>query len=314
MRFITHHIIVSIFLFPAYLFAQDLTGLWKGYIYNDTTQQNYKYEVAISEKNGKLSGYSHTYFIIGNREYHGVKKVKISKQKDKIIIEDVGLIANNYPVQPPKGVHQLSALNFEMRDTVMILTGIFITTPTRQYHSITGFVHIERKKNYLQSALIPHLEELGLAKNLSFFEKVKTSPITKPLAASAPEETAKPITVIATTFEQRKTETIESVYYQSDSLTMALYDNGEVDGDTVSVYMNGKLLMHKIGLSTRAERKTIPTQNTGDSIKLVLFAENLGSLPPNTGLLVVYDGDTRYEIRFSGDMQKSAAIVFRKKK
>jgi hypothetical protein len=45
-----------------------------------------------------------------------------------------------------------------------------------------------------------------------------------------------------------------------------------------------------------------------------MYAETLGTLPPNTGLLIVYDGSDRYEIRFSGDMQKSAAIVFRRKK
>jgi len=44
-----------------------------------------------------------------------------------------------------------------------------------------------------------------------------------------------------------------------------------------------------------------------------MYAENLGKLAPNTGLLIVYDGTDRYEIRFSGDYKKNAAIVFRKK-
>ncbi|MGF2413460.1 MAG: hypothetical protein ACQUYJ_14105, partial [Ferruginibacter sp.] len=64
---------------------QDVTGLWKGFMYNDTTQQNYRYEIAISEEKGKLVGYSHTYFILDDKEYHGVKKLKIRRDGDDII-------------------------------------------------------------------------------------------------------------------------------------------------------------------------------------------------------------------------------------
>ena len=114
---------------------------------------------------------------------------------------------------------------------------------------------------------------------------------------------------------KRITSTIQTVYYEQDSLLLTLYDNGDVDGDTVSVLMNGKVIMPMVGLSTRAVRKTIAiTKETPDSIQLIMYAENLGSIPPNTGLLVVHDGEDIYEIRFSGDYQKNAAIVFRRKK
>ena len=86
-----------------------------------------------------------------------------------------------------------------------------------------------------------------------------------------------------------------------------------MDGDTVSVLMNGEIIMPRVGLSTNAVHKKISTVNTGDSIQLIMYAENLGRLAPNTGLLIVYDGTDRYEIRFSGDMKKSSAIVFRRK-
>ena len=45
-----------------------------------------------------------------------------------------------------------------------------------------------------------------------------------------------------------------------------------------------------------------------------MYAENLGRIAPNTGLLIVQDGDKRHEIRFSGDMQKSSAIIFRRQR
>jgi hypothetical protein len=441
---------------PFQLLAQssedrDVTGLWKGFIYNDTTQQNMRYEIAISESKGKLYGYSHTYFILDDKQYHGVKKLKVKRDGDKIVTEDDELIIHNYPVAPAKGVHQQNKLVLEIKDSVMVLSGLYTTNRTRDYRPLTGYVHVERTNDYRQSALVPHLQELNLAKNLTFLPEantasaeetiavlkpiksdeeeklivatakkqeqdmtikpstkpvivkaepvivktetpkpvepvvVKTAPVkpaepavvkaepvkvippvvTKPapakpaeqaivkatppvkktepvVAKPAPSKPVEPVVVktepvkvappvvvapappvkkadpvnatAAVDVNKRKIETIQAVYFKSDSLELTLYDNGEVDGDTVSVVMNGEVIMPKVGLSTKAFKKTIDTKAAGDSIQLIMYAESLGSLPPNTGLLIVYDGKDRYEIRFSGDMQKSSAIVFRRRK
>ena len=47
------------------------------------------------------------------------------------------------------------------------------------------------------------------------------------------------------------------VIFKSDSLELALYDNGEVDGDTVSVLLNGEIILAKQGLKASAIKKTI---------------------------------------------------------
>ncbi|MBA2248995.1 MAG: hypothetical protein H0W12_02245 [Chitinophagaceae bacterium] len=113
---------------------------------------------------------------------------------------------------------------------------------------------------------------------------------------------------------KRTIETIQGVFIKTDSITLSLYDNGEVDGDTVSIILNGKVIISKQGLSTIAFTKTIyMTPDLGDSMQLIMYAENLGSIPPNTGLLILQDGDARYEIRFTGDLQKNAAIILRRK-
>lgn len=116
-------------------------------------------------------------------------------------------------------------------------------------------------------------------------------------------------------FEERKKNVIQTVTYKSDSLVLSLYDNGEVDGDTVSVFFNGEILMEKQGLKSTALKKTIylnPAEH--DMVEILLFADNLGSFPPNTGLLIIRDGDDRYEIRFSADFEQSAAIILKRKK
>ncbi len=350
------------FLFSAKSFSQsspDMTGLWTGLMFNDTTELNYRYEIAISEKNGKLIGYSQTFFILDGIEYYGVKKLKITIDGDKVVTQDLKLLKNNYPIKPPKGVFMLSVLNFQLKNTIMVLSGMFETNLTKIYSKATGYIHVEKKTEYKESPLVKQLKEMELDSELTFLpvEKpaaeivvVKTDPVKEePVAVVKPAKKEKPVKekpvkvkpakekevtetkaeVIVKTepvkpsetkpkqpaaeINGRIIETIQRVNYTSDSLVITLYDNGEVDGDTVSVLMNGNVIMPMVGLSTKAVRKTIYTKDITDSIQIVMYAENLGSLPPNTGLLIVNDGKDRYEIRFSGDLKKNSAIVFKRK-
>jgi hypothetical protein len=106
----------------------------------------------------------------------------------------------------------------------------------------------------------------------------------------------------------------ETIYFKSDSLSIALYDNGEVDGDTVSVIINDEMFIEKQGLRSSAFRKTfyVP-QNESDSLLVVLYADNLGKYPPNTGLLQIKDGEEIFYVRFKADLDRNAAIVLRRK-
>lgn len=122
----------------------------------------------------------------------------------------------------------------------------------------------------------------------------------KPLAALAAERISVPS---------------ETIYFTSDSLVLALYDNGEVDGDTVSVILNDEVIIEKQVLKSTAYKKTIYLlPDESDSVLLVLFAENLGLYPPNTGLLVIQDGEKNIYVRFKADFDQNAAILLRRKR
>lgn len=399
--------------------AQDVAGVWTGTLYNDTTRQYLKYELAISEYDGRLSGYSYTIFMIDNIENIGVKSVKIKRSGDNYFIEDEKLIYNNYTDPPAKGVRMFSKLSLAESDTSMMLRGPWKTNQTSHYRSITGTISLHRKKQIQKSLIIPKLEELGVARSLSFMEDTHTesgesvsndiSPISKNESleqkqqvtnksdgdtppgnhkseanqnnskqfsgenptglaeadkqqnnpgqkkeeavtlndktvkvssisannVSGPLKTTSKITkddpafdairesreemakvhLAAADLDSRTIETVKSVNIKNDSLRLTLYDNGEIDGDTVSVLLNGKVIWPLQGLTAKGNSKTVYlTPEMGDSLELIMYAENLGSIPPNTGLLVVHDGDDAYEIRFSGDLQKNAAIVLKRKK
>ena len=114
-------------------------------------------------------------------------------------------------------------------------------------------------------------------------------------------------------YNQRKEHLHQTVDITADSLMLSFYDNGVVDGDSISVYLNDQLIIPSTKLKSVATKKSINVSGMSE-IKLVLVADNLGTIPPNTGLLVIRDGDKTYQVNFTADMQTNASIVLRRKK
>ncbi|HEX2682500.1 MAG TPA: hypothetical protein VHL77_01130, partial [Ferruginibacter sp.] len=111
-------------------------------------------------------------------------------------------------------------------------------------------------------------------------------------------------------FEKRNSDLIKTIEIDNPTFTVDLYDNGEIDGDSVSLFYNGKLLISHKRLSDKALRLKLDVDAGKDINELIMYAENLGTIPPNTALMVVNDGDNRYEVRISSDLQKSGVIRF----
>lgn len=146
-----------------------------------------------------------------------------------------------------------------------------------------------------------------------------TTPVTVP-TPSLPVSAKRNNNIIesgnaAKDFGTRRIATMQEVNVKSDSIQLTLYDNGEIDGDTVSVLMNGKLVIARQRLDVKPNVHTIYFDaDSPDSMNLVMYAENLGTIAPNTGLLLVKDGSTTYEVRFSADLKTNAAIILRRKR
>ncbi|RYF12563.1 MAG: hypothetical protein EOO40_00955 [Deltaproteobacteria bacterium] len=93
-----------------------------------------------------------------------------------------------------------------------------------------------------------------------------------------------------------------------------LYDNGEVDDDTVSIYLDNKLILAKKRLSASPIELTVKLSEDAPEHVLVMVAENMGRIPPNTSLMLVYDGDKRHEVQITSTEQKNAMVRFRYQK
>ncbi|MEJ7738551.1 MAG: hypothetical protein WKF97_14065 [Chitinophagaceae bacterium] len=112
----------------------------------------------------------------------------------------------------------------------------------------------------------------------------------------------------------RENELVKTIIVNSNEVSVNLYDNGTIDGDTVSVYLDKTLIVSRQLLTT----KPISLKLTLDEItpyhELVMVAENLGTIPPNTSLMVVKAGDKQYEVRITSTEQKNAVIIFKYEK
>jgi hypothetical protein len=120
--------------------------------------------------------------------------------------------------------------------------------------------------------------------------------------------------VIAEEYKQRETVVQKEIEVASDSLQLDFYDNGEVDGDSISVFFNDKLMGANLRLSTRSIHMNIHLDSTKEYNQLAMFANNLGSIPPNTALMLVSDGKNRWEVRLTSDLGKTGAVRIKRKK
>ena len=129
---------------------------------------------------------------------------------------------------------------------------------------------------------------------------------------SSKSEVAKYTAPPTITYTQRKEHVQQAVDITSDSLQLSFYDNGVIDGDSISVYLNDQPIIINSKLTAVATKQKIYVGGMTE-IRLLLVAENLGSIPPNTGLLVIRDGDKTYHVNFTADMQTNASILLRRK-
>jgi len=131
------------------------------------------------------------------------------------------------------------------------------------------------------------------------------------------EEAKKPEIISGITIpnrtRSRENELLQTINVTNKEVTVRLYDNGEIDDDTISVYMDNELVLSGKRLSASPLTITLKLENSDPEHVLVMVAENLGRIPPNTSLMIVQDGEKKYQVRITSTNQKNAMVRFRYK-
>ena len=191
--------------------------------------------------------------------------------------------------QRQKGIWVLQATNMP---AILVETG-FINTPEDEQ-----YINSEKGQQELAEAITKAVKRYKLQ-----VESLNNNTPTPPVASGDKKTNAAP------DIQGRSVKEIKTINVKNKKFTVDVYDDGDIDNDIVSVYYNGVQIITKKSLSTNPLSLTL-TVEPGKSNELVLFAENLGNIPPNTALMIINDGPNRHEVRLSADMKNNAAVKF----
>ena len=122
--------------------------------------------------------------------------------------------------------------------------------------------------------------------------------------------TFKPELKLPPTLTKRKAELVKEIKVDTGNIKIDFYDNGQIDGDTISVYVNNMPLVSYRMLKTQPVTMNIRVDERRTVQEVIMVGENLGSIPPNTALMIVTAGSKRYQLYLTSDEQKNAMVRF----
>jgi hypothetical protein len=140
---------------------------------------------------------------------------------------------------------------------------------------------------------------------------VQTVPKTSSAQSQVTILPQKKIVPVPDVIKTRSNPLIKTITTNSSDIKVELYDNGEIDGDTITVYDNNEVIAWKKGLTDKPITLNIKADSTNPVHEFVMVADNLGSIPPNTALMIITAGDKRYQLFISSDTQKNAKVIVR---
>jgi hypothetical protein len=114
-------------------------------------------------------------------------------------------------------------------------------------------------------------------------------------------------------YKARKNILQQEITVSADSVRISFFDNGDIDGDSISVFMNDRPILSNQELDVRGLNLYVKLDTTKSVNEISMFAENLGKYPPNTALMVIFDGEKRNEVYLSSSLTQNAVVRIRRK-
>lgn len=142
--------------------------------------------------------------------------------------------------------------------------------------------------------------------------KPKSDTIAKTISVVKPDQKIFPPPPLV--LKTRENALVKKIETEASEIKIEIYDNGEIDGDTISVYHNNTLIRSHMRLSQKPISITIDVNPSQPHHEIIMVAENLGSIPPNTSVMIINTPGNRYEVFISSTEQKNAKVILDLKK
>jgi hypothetical protein len=334
--------------------AQKMSGQWIGGFTSadDPSGSTTDYVLEIELAGTQVSGYSYTYFSISGKRYFVICKLNGSfdKGSKSLSVNEVETVKTNTPPDF-KNCHQSHELTYLKQADKEILLGKW--KPVEKGSDCgKGNTSLERKLLITSPPLAKKDEKIAPKKIESNPTQQKIVKDTEPkalpsikkpsddktnntpksgqqsLTEKSTEKKTDPKPVMAMEggkaknlsetakekLTQRNAQIIKTIDVTGPSIKIEIYDNGQVDGDTVSIFMNGVLLIPKKMLTAKPITINIDVNEKEDVYDIVMFAESMGTIPPNTAFMIITTATNRYEINITSTEQTSGSIRLRIKR
>ncbi len=103
---------------------------------------------------------------------------------------------------------------------------------------------------------------------------------------------------------------IKEIKVDTGKIRMDFYDNAEIDGDTISVLLNNQVVVSYKRLAAKPISVEFNVDLSRPEQEVIMVGENMGSIPPNTALLIVTAGNKRYQLYLTSNGKKNATVRF----
>ncbi|HYF30168.1 MAG TPA: hypothetical protein VD993_03515 [Chitinophagaceae bacterium] len=306
----------TIFLLSGLLsFSQTITGSWYGRADVDMEglHDNYLTELILKQKGDEVEGVFGYYF---KNMYQSVFiRGTYDKRTRQVYIKNIPVIHYR------SNVAQRLDCPMDFEGTLMVskakssLQGFFLRQAKYKYTCPDIRVNYTLDGNELNQDSILRNTVAGVKvwsplPDDVVYTQTTTANTAKDIAPEANNAQQE----LVTRYEARKNILQQEITVSSDSLRISFYDNGDIDGDSISVFMNGSPVLARKELDVRGLNLYVKLDSTKAVNEISMFAENLGKFPPNTALMVVYDGDARKEIYLSSSFTQNASVRIKRKK
>ncbi|HEX5651765.1 MAG TPA: hypothetical protein VFX58_01745 [Chitinophagaceae bacterium] len=331
--------IFFLFLNPANSNAQMITGVWQGKI------NRQKAEVKIIQDGDSLRGTSY-YFTSPDQYRRYSIRGYFNPETNEAVWWDEQLLeekTGKFNLAAPGKNALLSSADFNCPGSgKMMLDG---KAGKKENGQLNGEVHLDKVPeasfadewdyiidNYLSGTNDPDIID-SIASVRAFPHEPPVETVSDPIPVltekkespviPAPKQAVqKPDPIVQNTPQPKTVQTIEEKFtarkkiltkeipISGDSIELRFYDNAEIDGDSISLFLNEQLIFRHIRLTGQAYTIKLPVSDLKETNELIMVAENLGSIPPNTSYMVAIVGENRYEARLESNEGSSAMVKF----
>ncbi|WP_395804186.1 hypothetical protein [Daejeonella sp.] len=296
MNVIKKVLFVCAYLISVNLFGQnksDLVGEWNGKIKDSSGEFEYKLKLE-KQNSGIITGTS----VSKNSNFYCETRVIVTKQGNKYIVSETEIIKTNYSNR-----QELCLLKLDLSISDNKLIGSYEPIKNNA-NCLSGLVSliklniskkaratIETNKVLPKIALSPPqqiVDNVENKLNLQSAEKLKKDSITPNL-------------------NQRVVNILKVIELDENEAELIIYDNMTIDGDIITLIDNDVVIYNKVTLTKKPIIYRINNSKTNIHV-LKFYAENLGSIPPNTGVLKVKSKSSEIMANFNSDLQNTSSI------